>query len=114
MANYKTEFPDYDDTLPELEGFTDSSWRNDACPSLSKEISDDLHPKTITIFVDYKNFALSEFPEVFFNDHGDYYRFVVFEFRPWAKENEQRVLLATNDWSEVSDFAANLNSTNVE
>jgi len=105
-SKYKIEFPDYDDTLPELEGFTDSSWRNDACPSISKEIGDassTLHPKTIAIFVDYKDRSLSDAP-----DDGDYYRYVVVELTPWAGKNEQRTLLATNDWSEVTAFAATL------
>ena len=92
---YKVEFPDYDDTLPELEGFTDSSWRNDACPSISREIdAGAVHPKTIVVFVDYKDPSLRE--------HGDQgFRYAVVLLTPHAGENEMETLLATSDWSEV-------------
>lgn len=86
---YKVEFPDYDDTLPELEGFTDSSWSNDACPSLSKETSGG---NTVTVFVDYKDPSLREHDEQEF-------RYVVIEFPA------NRTLLATNEWSDVVTFA---------
>ena len=92
--NYKIEFPDYDDTLPELEGFTDSSWRNDACPSISREIdAGAVHPKTIVVFVDYKDPSLRD------RDEGEF-RYVVVKLSPYEKE-EMTTLLATNDWSEV-------------
>ena len=39
MTHYLTEFPDYDSTLPILDGFADDSWHNDTCPSLlNKEL----------------------------------------------------------------------------
>jgi len=31
---YLKAFPDYDSTLPILDGFIDNSWRHDTCPSL--------------------------------------------------------------------------------
>jgi hypothetical protein len=34
---YLKAFPDYDSTLPQLDGFVDSSWRHDTCPSLLNE-----------------------------------------------------------------------------
>ena len=34
MSHYLKEFPDYDATLPTLDGFVDDSWHNDTCPSL--------------------------------------------------------------------------------
>ncbi len=34
MSHYLKEFPDYDSTLPVLDGFVDDSWHNDTCPSL--------------------------------------------------------------------------------
>jgi hypothetical protein len=33
----KLYFPDFDDTLPTIDGFVDSSWGNDACPSIYSE-----------------------------------------------------------------------------
>jgi hypothetical protein len=38
---YLSEFPNYDDELPAIDGFEDSSWHNDACPSLTKELGGD-------------------------------------------------------------------------
>jgi hypothetical protein len=93
---YKVEFPDYDDTLPELEGFSDSSWRNDACPSISREIDPDTaaNPKVLTIFVSYKDPSLRENGE-----QG--YRYAVVIFSPYAGDKTMETLFATNDWSEV-------------
>lgn len=31
---YKTDFPDFEYNLPEIDGFIDDTWRNDVCPSL--------------------------------------------------------------------------------
>ena len=87
---YKTEFPDYDDTLPTLEGFEDCSWKNDVCPSLhekGKEPDD-----AVFIFCDYKNPELRE-------NGVDQPRFTVsqgYGYYPYIFE--------TNDWSEVEKF----------
>ena len=53
MPNYRNCFPDYDDTLPKLEGFFDSSYKNDSCPSLSDDADPDPE-NCIYIFCDYK------------------------------------------------------------
>ena len=50
---YLQEFPNYDDTLPTLEGFSDSSWHNDVCPSISDDNDSDPE-ECIFIFCDYK------------------------------------------------------------
>jgi len=34
---YSKYFPDYDDTLPCIDGFIDASYGNDTCPSLFNE-----------------------------------------------------------------------------
>lgn len=34
MSLCQTYFPDYDDVLPVISGFTDSSYGNDSCPSI--------------------------------------------------------------------------------
>ena len=36
--NYKTQFPDYTDEIPTFEGFEDTSWRDDVCPSFQKHL----------------------------------------------------------------------------
>jgi hypothetical protein len=38
--NYKTEFPDYDDTITLPNGWVDSSWHNDVSPSIEKQVGD--------------------------------------------------------------------------
>ena len=44
-----TYFPDYDDTLPKIDGFVDSSYGNDTCPSIySKSLG-------LLIHCDYKD-----------------------------------------------------------
>lgn len=88
--NYKNEFPDYDDTLPTLEGFEDCSWKNDVCPSLcetGKEPDD-----AIFIFCDYKNPELRE-------NGANQPRFVVLK-----GYGNYPCLFETNDWLEVENF----------
>ena len=40
MSDYKSEFPNYDDTLTFPEGWEDISWHNDACPSFVRKFGD--------------------------------------------------------------------------
>jgi len=47
-------FPDYDDTLPLIDGFADSSYGNDSCPSIHNA---DLN---LTIMCDYKDASKRE------------------------------------------------------
>jgi hypothetical protein len=46
---YKIEFPDYDDTLSLPEGWIDTSWHNDVCPSFEKTFGD----TTFRLWCDY-------------------------------------------------------------
>jgi hypothetical protein len=46
-----SEFPEYDDTLIMPNGWTDISWHNNACPSISKTIKSDV---SLVIWCDYK------------------------------------------------------------
>ena len=48
----KNEFPNYDDVLPMLEGFEDVSYKNDVCPSISKELAVE---GRLMLYCDYKN-----------------------------------------------------------
>lgn len=48
--NYKTEFPNYQDEIPALEGFIDTSYGNDACPSFELPLSDGL---AVRVWVEY-------------------------------------------------------------
>jgi hypothetical protein len=51
MSNY--EFPDFDYDLPVIEGFTDTSWHNDLCPSLSG-------PRNLILWCDYADASKRE------------------------------------------------------
>ena len=55
--SYKYEFPDYDCEMPTLEGFTDASWHNDACPSLDKPIFSNTY---LRVWCDYKDVSMRE------------------------------------------------------
>jgi hypothetical protein len=68
---YEIEFPDFPEPLPHIEGFIDTSWHNDACPSLGKEITPN---NWLTVFVDYLNPDLREIGHcryaLIFNEDG--------------------------------------------
>lgn len=89
---YKQEFPAFDDVLPTLEGFKDSSWHNDACPSLIKELGNE---NFLQVFVDWKNKEMSDFADLMGNDYG---RFVVML---GLSNGSTEDILITNDWDEV-------------
>lgn len=56
MNAYKSEFPHYDDTLTLPEGWVDTSWHNDVCPSFEKLIGD----MRYRIWCDFKDPELRE------------------------------------------------------
>jgi hypothetical protein len=51
MRTVNTEFPNYDDTIDMPEGWIDTSWRNDVCPSFEKDFGD----TTYKIFCNFKD-----------------------------------------------------------
>jgi hypothetical protein len=83
MLNYKYCFPDYDDTLPSLEGFSDCSYKNDTCPSIHKEMDKDIY---LVLYCDYKNPNLSEYPNLD-TGNGVYNRFVLMLDKPMVDCN---------------------------
>ena len=54
--NYKVEFAHYDDELTLPDGWVDTSWHNDACPSFEKNING----TTYRVWCDFKDPSLSE------------------------------------------------------
>jgi hypothetical protein len=58
MSDYKSEFPNYDDILIFPEGWVDTSWHNDACPSFEKAFGNVKY----RIFCDYKDMEARENP----------------------------------------------------
>lgn len=76
---YLEQFPNYDDTLPTLEGFYDTSWHNDLCPAITNadNVSED---KVVTVFCDWKDINQREWQDprftVYFNNN---YEDVIFQ-----------------------------------
>jgi hypothetical protein len=100
--NYKNEFPRFDDTLPTLAGFYDSSWHNDACPSITKDLGNDRYLK---IYIDYKDKEQSDFFDV---PEERYFRFGVYLDKPEEDCNAE-FLFQSNDWAEIEKFIKELN-----
>lgn len=95
-TNYKTEFPRYDDELPTLKGFTDSSWHNDACPSLMKHLDDSTF---VQIFCDYKDKAESDFADL---DGDNYYRYTVMLAN--GEKDWSITLTESNYWKTIEEY----------
>lgn len=93
---YRELFPDFDDALPEVEGFYDNSYRDDICPKLT---SDELG---IHLFYDYKDMELSEFKE--WRKDGSVGRFRLLQcsdaLEPYDYGNPKNYI-ETNDFDEV-------------
>ena len=51
MRTLNNQFPNYDDSINMPEGWIDTSWRNDTCPSFEKDFGN----TTYKIFCDYKD-----------------------------------------------------------
>lgn len=58
---YKNAFPNFDHTLPTIEGFEDDSWKNDSCPCLTKKLANGSY---IKLYIDYLNQNLSDFSDL--------------------------------------------------
>jgi hypothetical protein len=101
-TNYKTEFPRYDDTLPELKGFVDSSWHNDACPSLMKYIDD--KGTFIQIFCDYKDKSESDFADVNVENYRRFSMMLASNEHDWSLS-----LIESNSWEDIKDYLARFN-----
>jgi hypothetical protein len=100
MSLVKNAFPRYDDTLPVLEGFSDYSYKNDACPCIGKQFGDDQY---LMIYCDYKNRELSE---CYSSDDDAYYRYCIILELPMVRMNG-KVLGNFETLAEVENFIAN-------
>ena len=91
MQNYLYEFPTFDDVLPTLDGFVDSSWHNDACPSLTKDLGNDNY---LTVYVDWKNKEMSDFADLM----GDAYK----RFTVMLTINDcSETIFQSDDWEDI-------------
>ena len=57
MRTYKNQFPRYDAELLKIDGFYDSSWGNDICPSITMDLGNEWYCQ---IFCDYLDPKLRE------------------------------------------------------
>jgi hypothetical protein len=90
MADFRTEFPDFPAAdMPAMpEGFEDSSWGNDACPSISSE------KLGLLVYVDYVDTSKRE--------EGCEFRFAVFPLdEDGSIDHDRGLLQTTDDWAEV-------------
>lgn len=108
---YLQEFPDYDDTLKMIPGFKDTSWHNDACPSISKlyefsKVKSGVPTDYIEVFQDYKDPERSEFG----GQGTAYQRYSVFRHSEYANSanNIDRLELTTNSWEKAKSTAIKL------
>lgn len=100
MSLVKSAFPRYDDTLPVLEGFSDYSYKNDACPCIGKQFGNDQY---LMIYCDYKNPELSEC----YSSHDDaYYRYCIILDLP-REQSSSKVLGSFVTIEDVKSFIAN-------
>jgi hypothetical protein len=89
---FQTKFPNFPASdMPAIPaGFEDSSWHNDACPSISNE--------NMTIWIDYSDVSLREFDE-------KYPRFNVQPMRDGIEITGDGGLV-TDSWDEVLAYIA--------
>jgi hypothetical protein len=83
---FATEFPDFpgSDMPPMPQGFDDTSWHNDACPSYRSEALG------LVVFIDYVDHAKREMPE-----YG--VRFILL-----ADDDSCHEIAASDEWSEIT------------
>jgi hypothetical protein len=87
---YQQEFPEYDPaTMPALpEGWLDTSWRNDACPSYQNEAL------RLQVWIDFEK------PED--RAYGDEIkRFGLYNITEDGCIEDDTAIIATDDWEEV-------------
>lgn len=86
---FRTEFPDLPladfPTMP--PGFTDSSWHNDACPSMKNEAI------RVLVFIEYADPAMREVPMA--------KRFMVQFLNADGVVIDGESITVTDDWAEV-------------
>ena len=97
MSLYKTEFPNFDDTLRIPKGFEDCSYHNDMMPHVEQLFTRDGVEVSIAIWQDYID------PNKREESFG--YRFIL-----QIEVNSDAVFTyKTNDWSDIEQMLRNVN-----
>lgn len=104
---YRDYFPNFDDVLPEIEGFRDNSDRDDICPKLT---SDELG---VDLFIDYKDVERSEFKKGRLNGHLGRFRLLQGSdaLEPFDYATPKNYV-ETNDFDEVLSAIYELRTQN--
>lgn len=91
---YHTEFPDFTLDVEIPAGFIDQSWHNDAMPKFERTLPDG---RTMTLWVDYLDPALSEFGN--FPTHKRFTLVIGTDDQRWTGAETE--LTYTNNWQDI-------------
>jgi hypothetical protein len=86
MSRLTYEFPDFDYDLPEIDGFADTSWHNDVCPSLTG-------PHDLILWCDYADPSKREY--------ADSKRFLLVQGVYGESDENQATLCASDDLADI-------------
>jgi hypothetical protein len=100
MTYYKNAFPNFDHQIPQIEGFSDDSWKNDACPSLVKQLPNGAF---IKIYIDYLNQDLSDFSDL---PKSEYF---IYSLGIYDSEENYQHILNTNNLDDVLSAIQKIN-----
>jgi hypothetical protein len=96
MGRVNSHFPEFDDTLPEIEGFEDVSWKNDTAPSMSDSA------RQLKLFVDFKDPTKSEHADL--RLAGKMHRYQLISIDEHGESLTD--VISTNDLNEVLEAIA--------
>ena len=88
-------FPELDVTLP--EGYEDTSWHNDACPSFTRELGDG---RSLLVYIDWPDVTDRE-------GAGPRFHLHVYTEEDWGSGTD---IPSTDDWDEVVAWDASFRS----
>lgn len=84
LPQWQRAFPDMTDMPAIPEGWKDTSYHNDACPSFEREIDG----RTYRLWVDYPKYEQSECGFLSIGDTGEYRRFHIERLVPDSADND--------------------------
>lgn len=92
---YQIEFPNYPvDDMPALpEGWTDTSWHNDACPSFQNQAL------RLQVWIEFKNPADREYGD-------EIKRFGLYNIDEDGGISDDTAIIETDDWQAVLEAVA--------
>lgn len=91
--DYKVEFPEFDDELPTIPGMEDSSWHNEAMPTLANNVAG------FRLWVDYKDPGKSELADA--RVAGEAHRYSLSKIHDPEDIGKDETLVETDDLGAV-------------